>query len=510
MATPKADYNHDIDAQLVRSDSPKTILVTGANGYIGTRLLMSLYDRGHRVLAVVRNKNRLRKDLVESMGSQLVIIEADFSSFHLPDISEKVDAAYYLLHSMSSEGDFVDTESQCAFHFVSWIKSTCCEQIVYLGALMPEGVDKDDLSSHLESREKVQNILQASKIPLTTLRASIIVGSGSASFEMIRDLVEKLPVMITPKWVRMECQPIAVRNIIEYLVGVIEVDTCKGEQYDVGGPELLSYGDMLGKYARLRGLKRWIIPVPLFSLKLSSHWLKLMTATNIYLAKNLVSSLSMKTVCQEDRIKLLIPQKLLSYDEAIERAFSKIAQNMVPSTWYDSLVSGELRHEQLINVNVPEHGVYTDERSCNITATEAQCIDAVWSLGGKNGWPSMHWAWVIRGIVDKMFGGIGMRRGRRHPEDLRNGDALDFWRVILADRERGRLIMYAEMKLPGEAWLEYHLKGGELIQKATFRPTGIMGRLYWLSVYPFHGIIFPRMVKRLADGWPDRSIKVND
>lgn len=489
---------------MVGRDS-KTVLVTGANGYIGMRLLRTLAENGHHVIAVVRNKNRLRKALVQSLGDQLTIIEADLNDESLPKIGQQVDAAYYLLHSMTSEGDFMEKEAECARHFVDWVRGTGCGQIVYLGALMPEGVDGDGLSKHLKSREVVYGILEASEIPLTTLRASIIVGSGSASFEMIRDLVEKLPVMITPKWVNTKCQPIAIRNMIHYLVEVIQTDECLGQDYDVGGPEQLSYREMLQRYARIRRLKRLIIAVPLFSPKLSSHWLQLITATNFYLAKNLVDSLSMKTVCSGDEITKVIPQVLLTYDDAIEKAFSKIAQNLVPSTWYDSLVSGSLSHDQLLNVEVPTHGVYVDERIRELSVSMEECIEAVWSLGGKSGWPSMNWAWMIRGIIDKMLGGIGMRRGRRHPTELSNGDALDFWRVIMADREQGRLILYAEMKLPGEAWLEYSIRGNELWQKATFRPTGVMGRLYWLSVYPLHWIIFPQMNKRLANGWKDRK-----
>ena len=427
--------------------NPKTVLVTGANGYIGMRLLNTLAENGHHVIAVVRNKNRLRKSLVQSLGDQLTIIEADLNDGKLPKIKQQVDAAYYLLHSMTSEGEFMEKEAQCAHHFVEWVRGIGCRQIVYLGALMPENTGDEKLSKHLESREVVHEILEKSEIPLTTLRASIIVGSGSASFEMIRDLVEKLPVMITPKWVTTKCQPIAIRNMIHYLVEVIQNDQCLSQDYDVGGPEQLSYREMLHRYAKIRGLKRLIIPVPFFSPKLSSHWLQLITATNFYLAKNLVDSLSMKTVCASDGITKVIPQTLLTYDEAIEKAFSKIAQNLVPSTWYDSLVSGSLSHDQLLNVEVPTHGVYVDKRIREISVCNEECINAIWSLGGKSGWPSMHWAWTIRGIVDKMIGGIGMRRGRRHPTQLSNGDALDFWRVIMADREQGRLILYAEMKL---------------------------------------------------------------
>lgn len=491
----------------------KTILVTGANGYIGTRLIHALGERGYRILAVVRNKKRIRESLIESLGDQLEIIEADLSTSQLPEITEKIDAAYYLVHSMSGAGDFIDAEAKCATHFTAWMKGLACEQIVYLGALLPQDLkdssQNEHLSDHLKSREKVRHILGSSDIPLTTLRASIIVGSGSGSFEIIRDLVEKLPVMITPQWVQTECQPIAIRNIIYYLVGVVENEECMGKDYDVGGPETMTYGAMIKRYAKMRGLKRLIIPVPFMSAKISSHWVKMFTATNYYLARNLIDSLSMKTVCESNEIREVIPQEMLSYDEAIDRAFSKIAQNRVPSTWYGSLVSGSLSHDQLVNVNVPEHGVYRDKRQRRIDAGRDECLDAVWSLGGKTGWPSMQWAWEIRGLMDKMVGGIGMRRGRRHPTKLQAGDALDFWRVILADRERGRLILYAEMKLPGEAWLDYRIEGDMMHQTATFRPKGLLGRLYWYSVYPLHVIIFPQMLRRLARGWKARR-EVNE
>jgi len=477
------------------------VLVTGANGYIGTRLLQSLGEAGHQIIAVVRSRSRLHKDLVDSLGDQLEIIEADLTADERPELPRKIDAAYYLLHSMGSSADFPVLEKRCAEQFVKWVEPTECQRVVYLGALLP---NDPELSKHLASRETVREILVASAVPVTTLRASIIVGSGSASFEIIRDLVEKLPVMITPKWVRTPCQPIAVRNVIHYLTECIQHPECAGQDYDIGGPSVLNYGEMLRGYAKVRGLTRLILPVPIFSPKLSAHWLNLMTATNYQLAKSLVGSLHMKTVCRNNGITKIIPQHLLSYEEAIERALSRIAQNRVPSTWYDSLNSGNLTHRQLGNIHVPEHGVNSDARNTPLTTDKSNVIDSIWSLGGKNGWPSMNWAWQLRGLIDKCFGGIGMRRGRRHPSKLRPGDALDFWRVILADRDSGRLILYAEMKLPGDAWLEYEIKDNVLYQTATFRPKGLLGRLYWLTTSPLHVILFPAMAKKLAAGWKPR------
>ena len=471
------------------------VLVTGASGYIGTRLVGALFEAGYAVTAIVRRKERFNPELVASMGNRLDLQEADFSEeVNLP-LSQRFVAAYYLMHSMASHRDYADPERDCARHFRGWIDRLDVGKIIFLGALRPSG---QGLSEHLKSREQVRDELALANVPLTVLRASIVVGSGSASFEMIRDLVEKLPVMITPKWVRTECQPIAVRNVIHYLVAAAGSEKVNGGDFDIGGPDILTYGQLLDGYAKVRGLKRFMIPVPFFSPRLSSHWLHFITSTNFYLAQSLVGSLRMRTVCQNNEIEKLLPQRLFSYEEALQRAFSKIAQNRVPSTWYDSLVSGRLTHAQLQNVQVPEHGILVDQQTVAVEDSAA-CLDNIWSLGGERGWPSMNWAWKIRGKMDKLAGGIGLRRGRRHPTELRNGDALDFWRVLLADRGQGRLILYAEMRLPGEAWLEFKVEEKRLIQRAVYRPRGVFGRLYWWMTVPFHWILFPRMAKRLAE-----------
>ncbi|MBK1829769.1 SDR family oxidoreductase [Verrucomicrobiaceae bacterium R5-34] len=475
------------------------ILITGANGYIGLRLLSALSSTEHEVVAVVRNKDRLDQKTLEMFGERLEIVEHDFLSESSdatcpPDI----DAAYYLIHSMGSGPGFAAREEQCAEQFIQWLAPTSCRQIIYLSGIIP---DSGKLSTHLESRQRVADLLSQSSIALTTLRASIIVGSGSASFEIIRDLVEKLPVMITPRWTRTRCQPIAIRNVIAYLTGVLANEKCLNQSFDIGGPDQLSYRDMMKLYADTRGLVRLIIPAPLFSPRLSSYWLSLVTATNYQLAKALVGSLHMETVCREHQIQEIIPQELLSYQQAIELAFSRIAQNRVPSTWYGAMSTGKLRPDQIRNIQVPEYGILGDSQSVPLTSSRNDAVDAVWSIGGKRGWPSMTWAWKLRGLMDKMIGGIGMRRGRRSATELKPGDALDFWRVVVADRDAGRLMLYAEMRLPGEAWLEFQVDGQTLKQTATFRPLGLIGRAYWYATFPLHLILFPRMARQLASGW---------
>lgn len=478
------------------------ILLTGANGYIGMRLLPTLLEAGHRVTGVVRAVERFPVRQFERFlaSGQLSLLEGDFSR-DLPPVPEGIDAAYYLLHSMGSGADFHRLEEECARRFSEWIMA---RQVIYLSGLVPEG----ELSPHLASRESVNRILREGAVPVTTLRASIIVGSGSASFEIIRDLAEKLPFMITPKWTATRCQPIAIRNVVGYLTGVLGRAGMIGGEYDIGGPDVLSYRDLLLRYAEARGLKRIIIPVPFFSPGLSARWLYLVTAASYPLAQSLVQSLVNETICRDQRLQELIPQPLLSYDEAIEMAFMRIAQNRVPSSWYDSLASGKLDPAFLKSVQVPAHGVLFDSQEVPLKGDRNEVIDAVWSLGGEKGWPSMNWAWKLRGMMDRLSGGTGLRRGRRHPRELNAGDALDFWRVVLADRESdpesARLILAAEMKMPGEAWLQFEVSADSLKQTATFRPRGLLGRAYWYAVLPLHWLLFPRMARRLsAGGDPD-------
>jgi len=477
------------------------VLLTGANGYIGLRLLPSLLNEGHQVTLMVRDLARFPySDFREWVDAgQLDYVEVDALDRSTMEVGEAFDVAYYFLHSMGSGGDFLAREVRCAENFKWWMESVRCKQVVYLGGLSEDAGEQ--MSQHMLSRQRVAEVLSEGGYALTVLRASIIVGSGSASFEIIRDLTEKLPVMITPKWTATRCQPIAVRNVIYYLLHVVGDERCYDRTFDIGGPEVLTYRGMLEGYAKVRGLSRYAVSVPLLSPKLSSHWLHLITSTTYSLAQSLVSSLHIESVCKDRAIEELIPQKLLSYREAIEMALSRIAQNRVPSVWYDSLSSGAFNNKNVSAIKVPQHGVLYDRRETQCRVDRADVLESVWSLGGDKGWPSMDWAWQVRGAIDRVLGGIGTRRGRRHPSHLHAGDALDFWRVILADQHEGRLILYAEMKLPGEAWLEFTVQEGRFIQTATFRPKGLWGRFYWYATYPFHLVLFPRMCAKLASGW---------
>jgi uncharacterized protein YbjT (DUF2867 family) len=483
------------------------LLLTGANGYVGLRLLSALLEGGHTVHAVVRDRCRLPVEELSVYGERLRILEADLGeSTDGAPFPEEIEIAYFLVHAMGAGGDFAEREAVIARNFLARLEPTRARQIVYLGGITPA---TGALSAHLESRRNVEEILAGSRIPLTALRASIIVGSGSASFEIIRDLVEKLPVLITPRWTRNKCQPIAIRNVIAYLVGVAGNSAAFGRGFDIGGPEVLTYEDLMRQYAVERKLRRWIVAVPVLTARLSSYWLYSMTSTTFRIASALVDSLAHDTVCRDDAIQAIVPQELLTYRQAVGKAFARIAQNHVPSTWYDALASGTLLPARLRLIHPPEHGVLTDRRVVKLVAPRDVVVRAIWSLGGAHGWPSMNWAWRVRGMLDRAVGGIGLRRGRRDPVHLRVGDAVDFWRVVLADPTDGRLILFAEMRLPGEAWLEFEVADGELRQTATFRPLGLCGRLYWVACMPFHTWLFPRMARTLAapprgkfEGWP--------
>lgn len=379
--------------------------------------------------------------------------------------------------------------------FINRIEQTNAKQVIYLSGIS----NANELSKHLSSRKNVETVLSGSRFALTTLKAGIIVGSGSASFEIIRDLVEKLPIMITPKWLETKCQPIAIRNVIEFLIGVIGKAETYNESYDIGGPDILSYKEMLLRFAKTRGLNRHIFIVPVMTPKISSYWLYFVTATSFALAKNLVNSMKIEVICKPNNLAQSLGIKLIKYETSIEMAFDKIEQNQVLSSWKDAQTSKIFKEGLSKFIEVPVNGCFKDIRSAKVEKGNTS-IDKIWAIGGKTGWYYGNWLWKIRGFLDKLVGGVGMRRGRKSDTELISGDALDFWRVLIANKDEKRLLLYAEMKLPGEAWLEFKIdKNDILTQTATFRPLGVLGRLYWYSVLPFHGLIFKGMIKKIAE-----------
>ena len=470
------------------------ILLTGVTGYIAQRLLPVLLEDGHEVVCCVRDKNRFNRKKYPT--SNLRVVEADFlKESSLKEIPNDIDIAYYLIHSMSTQsGDFENMEELCAENFKNRIEQTNAKQVIYLS-----GIDNaEELSKHLSSRKNVETILSGSKFALTTLKAGIIVGSGSASFEIIRDLVEKLPFMITPRWLKTRCQPIAIRNVVEFLNGVIGKTETYNKSYDIGGPDILSYKDMLLHFAKIRGLKRRIVIVPVMTPKISSYWLYFVTATSYALAKNLVNSMKVEVICKPNNLAEMLGINLIDFDTSIKLAFDKIEQNQVLSSWKDAQTSDIFSEGFSKFIEVPVNGCFKDIRTIKVKNSRAS-LEKIWSIGGKNGWYYGNWLWEIRGFLDQLAGGVGMRRGRKSDTEIVSGDALDFWRVLLAEKDEKRLLLYAEMKLPGEAWLEFKIDENDILtQTATFRPLGVLGRLYWYSVLPFHGFIFNGMINKIA------------
>lgn len=467
------------------------ILLTGATGYIGKRLLPLLLDHGNEVICCVRDKNRFY--FPEQFKNKIQVIEADFlDPESLKNIPDDIDAAYYLIHSMSGASNYDELESISAHYFIEKINQTNAKQIIYLSGI----VNDKSLSKHLSSRKAVEDILKTAAVPLTVLRAGIIVGSGSASFEIIRDLVDKLPIMVTPKWLNTKCQPIAISDVLEFLIRSLLNPVVYNESFDIGGPDILTYKEMLLEFARVKKLQRYIYTVPVMTPKLSSYWLYFVTSTSFKLASALVSSMKVEVICGDNRINNLLGVTPISYRQALERALKKISDDDIISSWKDSQVSGQFKGNVSQYLKVPKKGCYIDRRKRTIINRE-YTIGRIWSIGGDTGWYYADWLWDLRGFIDKIFGGVGTRRGRTHKKEIHAGDALDFWRVVYADKKQGKLVLYAEMKLPGEAWLEFKIINNTLYQAATFKPRGLMGRLYWYAVLPFHGFIFNGMLKKL-------------
>ncbi|MDY0164340.1 SDR family oxidoreductase [Desulfobotulus sp.] len=481
----------------------KPLLVTGATGYIGGRLVPLLLSRGFKVRALSRSLRKMHArpwsnhPHVELFACDLMDGPA------LEKAAEGCAGAWYLVHSMEGEGgDFAAREEKTAQNMVQAAEKAGLERIVYLSGL---GDEKDPhLSYHLKSRHAVARILSSGKTPVTVLRAAMVLGSGSASFEILRYLVDRLPFMLTPRWIRTSCQPIGIRNTLEYLVGAMVHPDMGGETFDIGGPDVLSYQDLMQLYAEEAGLKkRMIIPVPFQTPGLSAFWVHLVCPLPAGIAKPLAEGLRNPVVCGDMRIAGLIPQKLLSCREAIREAIRKVAQEEVETRWSDA---GKLLPPEWVQCTDPSYSGGTILDCCykvKIRGNAENIWQKVASIGGKNGWYYGDILWRIRGRWDQITGGVGLRRGRRHPEELLVGDALDFWRVLDV-KPCERLLLLAEMRLPGEALLEFRMKDlgdghCELQQMSRFLPKGLLGIVYWYALLPFHHLIFKGMLGRIAE-----------
>ncbi|WP_145065080.1 SDR family oxidoreductase [Engelhardtia mirabilis] len=471
------------------------VAVTGGTGYIGGRLVPLLLAAGFRVRALGRNRRKL-ENRPWSDHPQVELVEVDASDEEaLARALEGCGAAYYLIHSMVVAGaEYAEADCRLARTFAVAAERARIERIVYLGGLGEVG---DDLSAHLRSRREVERLLHAGSVPVTAFRAAMIIGSASASFEILRYLVERLPVMLTPRWVRTESQPIAVRNVLHYLVTCLDEPRTVDRTFDIGGPEIVSYADLIQTMARVRGLPpRRLIPIPLLTPRLSSLWLHVVTPVDRRLARPLTEGLRNRVVCRDDEAHRLMPQRLLSVEQAIVAALGKQAAADVQSSWSDAgVIPGD-----------PDWAggrVMVDPRSIEVDAPPAAVFRAICRVGGGHGWYAGDWLWRLRGWMDKLVGGPGLRRGRRNPTHVGYGDALDFWRVTAIEPDR-RLELTAEMKLPGAASLTFDIDespsgGCTLRQTARFRPRGLVGLAYWYSVVPLHGFVFEGMLRNIRD-----------
>ena len=482
----------------MKNNLSKPILVTGATGYVGGRLVPKLLEKGYKVRAASRSLEKLKsRSWANNPNVEIVVLNV-FDKDSLVKATLGCSVVYYLVHSMNAlNKDFAYSDRTAAKNMASVAEVVSLEQIIYLGGLGEEG---HNLSKHLKSRIEVAEILKSGKVPTTVLRAAMIIGSGSASFEILRYLVDRLPIMITPKWVHVKNQPIAIRNVLNYLVGCLENEATKGKSFDIGGPDILTYKELMETYAREAGLgKRLIIPVPVFTPKLSSYWIHLITPIPSYIAMPLADGLRNPVLCRENKIKELIPQKLLTCREAIKIAIENTEKLKIESSWTDT---GIIEHPELtIEGDEKWAGgtVYKDKREVTVNATSEEIWKPIIKIGGENGYYYGDWMWKIRGFLDIVFGGPGLKRKRKDPENLIVGDILDFWRVVEV-KPNEKLLLFAEMKLPGKAFLQFQINkmnnaSCKLIQTAIFFPKGIEGILYWYLVKPFHNLVFNGMIK---------------
>ena len=491
-------------------DKIERCLVTGVTGYIGGRLVPKLLQNGYEVRVLSRDADRLQG---RRWIDQVEVVEADvLKPQTLEGVMSDVDVAYYLIHSMSGteNSDFHERDIEAARNFGRYAREEGVKRIIYLGGL---GSDNDKLSKHLKSRQLTGKTLRESGVPVTEFRAAIVVGSGSKSFEMIRYLTERIPMMICPKWVYSKVQPIAIRDVLQYLVKAIEKPESRGEIIEIGGKDIITYAEMMKIYARINGLKRLLVSVPVLTPNLSSYWVHWMTPVPASLARPLIEGLKNDVVVHDDKAKELFPEiEPLGYEKAVRLAIRRVDTQDVETTWNDALLSSKGDERPVVLES--KQGMNIERRMRKVKSSQQRVFKTFCSLGGEKGWLTFEWAWKLRGVLDRLVGGVGFRRGRRSADELRVGDALDFWRVE-AIKEHRLLRLRAEMKVPGRAWLEFQAipedeeagsKTGtdapmpvtKLVQTAYFAPKGLFGRLYWYGLYPIHSLIFSSMIDHLA------------
>jgi uncharacterized protein YbjT (DUF2867 family) len=466
------------------------VLVTGATGYVGGRLVPRLLEEGHDVRCLVRTPGKLAQ---VSWRERVEVVQGSVGG-PLAEAMAEVDVALYLVHGIGEGADWVAKEARDAANFRAAAEAAGVERIIYLGGM---GRDDEALSPHLASRHAVGRALADGPIPVAELRAAVIIGSGSASFEMLRYLVEVLPVMITPKWVKTRSQPIAISDVLTYLSRAINAPTPLAGVFEIGGPDVVSYAQMMEIYAEEAGLaRRRLIPVPVLTPRLSSHWVGLVTPVPASLARPLVDSLVNEVIVRDARTREVLGPPERTLREAIRLALGRTREGEVPTAF----TAADLQPFRPYETDAAWAGgtELVDERVAETTASLERTFAAVAALGGSTGWHAGEWLWRLRGYVDLVWGGPGLRRGRRHPTDLAVGDYVDFWRVDELDAPR-RLRLHAEMVLPGEAWLEWTLepteRGTRVTQRARFKPRGLWGRAYWYAVSPFHGFVFPGLLR---------------
>jgi len=495
-------------ANLPKGESRPLVLVTGVTGYVGGRLVPQLLEEGYQVRALIRGgPERLAG---RPWHSEIGIFPGDvLRPEGLEAAMKDVDIAYYLIHSMRDNTQFSQRDISAAQNFANAAKTAGVQRIIYLGGL---GDSEGELSEHLQSRQDTGVALRQAGVPVTEFRAGMIVGSGSLSFEMVRHLTERLPVMICPRWVFVRSHPIAIRDVLSYLVTAIETPDSSGQIVEIGGANVLTYSEMMETYARIRGLRRLIIPVPVLTPRLSSYWAHWVTPIPANIAQPLIKGLRYETVAHDELARTLFPEiQPINYETAVDLALKRLDDGQIDSIWSDALSSskGDVPPVYLTQ----EQGMLIERRQQSVQASPESLYKVFTSLGGDRGWPPFSWLWRLRGVLDRLIGGVGMRRGRRHPDDLRMGEALDFWRVEVLQPFR-MLRLRAEMKLPGQGWLQYEIKVNQdgqtvLVQTASFAPKGLLGIAYWYALYPLHGLIFARTFAEIATRAENASNRIS-